>query len=223
MAVSLLSRRAASLVGVSALKPVLPAVFQQTAGYNPRPLRLNLKDPYIPDKSSEKTPEWQKTERYARKVFARYGGAAGLSPALLWPSPAQLEQIIAEETRWQPALQQTLERVAAREKEIAAKRLAREKLIAANMAKMPKMIADWRKEKQDARRKKKEEKAKKERLLAEARERFGYALDPRSPKFLEMVAEIEKEERKKRKLLKRRKKEEEQGLAPSAPAAAESA
>lgn len=94
----------------------------------------------------------------------------------------------------------------------------REKLIAANMAKMPKMIADWRKEKQEAKRKLKEEREKKQRLLAEARERFGYALDPRSSKFQEMLAEIEKEEKKKRKLLKRRKREEEQGLTP-APAA----
>lgn len=87
------------------------------------------------------------------------------------------------------------------------------------MAKMPKMIADWRKEKQEAKRKQKEEKAKRERLLAEAQERFGYALDPRSSKFQEMLAEIEKEEKKKRKLLKRRKREEEQGLTTPAPAA----
>lgn len=80
------------------------------------------------------------------------------------------------------------------------------------------MIADWRKEKHEAKRKLKEEKAKKERLLAEARERFGYTLDPRSSKFKDMLAEIEKEEKKKRKLLKRQKREEEQGLT-SAPAA----
>lgn len=87
------------------------------------------------------------------------------------------------------------------------------------MAKMPKMIADWRKEKREAKRKLKEDKAKKDRLLAEARERFGYALDPRSPKFQEMLADIEKEEKKKRKLLKRQKREEEQGLTSAAPAA----
>lgn len=96
----------------------------------------------------------------------------------------------------------------------------REQLIAANMAKMPKMIADWRREKQEAKKKKREEKLKKERMLAEARERFGAAIDPRSPKFLEMVAELEKEEKKKRKLLKRKKKEEELA-APSSSAAAE--
>lgn len=92
----------------------------------------------------------------------------------------------------------------------------REKLIAANMAKMPKMVADWRREKREAKLKLKEEKARRTKLLAEARERFGYAVDPRSPKFLEMVAEIEKEEKKKRKLMKRRLKEE-QTATPAAP------
>lgn len=77
------------------------------------------------------------------------------------------------------------------------------------MAKMPKMIADWRKEKRETKRKLKEEKARRAKLLAEAKERFGHAIDPRSSKFLEMVAEIEKEERKKKKLLKRRLKEEQ--------------
>lgn len=89
----------------------------------------------------------------------------------------------------------------------------REKLIAANMAKMPKMIADWKKQKRETKQKQREEKTRRDKLLAEARERFGYALDPRSAKFKEMVTEIEKEEKKKRKLLKRRKREEEQGTA----------
>lgn len=84
------------------------------------------------------------------------------------------------------------------------------------MAKMPKMVADWKKQKQETKQKQKEEKAKSERLLAEARERFGHTVDPRSAKFKEMVAEIEKEEKKKRKLLKRKKREEEVGLSPTA-------
>ena len=91
----------------------------------------------------------------------------------------------------------------------------REKLIAENMAKMPKMVADWRREKREAKQKMKDEKARRTKLLAEARERFGYAVDPRSPKFLEMVAEIETEEKKKKKLLKRRLKEEQAGIQPS--------
>lgn len=96
---------------------------------------------------------------------------------------------------------------------------SRERLIAANMAKMPKMVADWRKEKHETRRKLKEEKARRAKLLAEAKERFGHAVDPRSNKFLEMVAEIEKEEKKKKKLLKRRLKEEQVGAPVTPPGA----
>ncbi|KAG8006676.1 Growth arrest and DNA damage-inducible proteins-interacting protein 1 [Nibea albiflora] len=80
----------------------------------------------------------------------------------------------------------------------------REKLISDNMAKMPKMVEDWRREKREARQKLKEEKERRTKLLAEARERFGFSVDPRSRKFLDMVAEIEKEEKKKKKLMKRR-------------------
>ena len=89
------------------------------------------------------------------------------------------------------------------------------------MAKMPKMIADWRREKRETKQKLKDDKARRAKLLAQARERFGYAVDPRSPKFLEMVAEIEKEEKKKKKLMKRRLKEE-QATTPVTPPAASS-
>lgn len=87
------------------------------------------------------------------------------------------------------------------------------------MAKMPKMVADWRREKHETSRKAREEKARRAKLLAEARERFGYSVDPRSPKFLDMVAEIEKEEKKKKKLMKRRQKEEQTATPATTPAA----
>ncbi|XP_029914281.1 growth arrest and DNA damage-inducible proteins-interacting protein 1 [Myripristis murdjan] len=225
MAASMLCRRVAAfcwtLKEISSLKTVVPVsshcgLLQQIATYNPKPLKLNLNKPYIPDKESEKTPEWQKTAEYDRKLYGRYGSASGVDPATLWPSHDKLEELIAEEKEWHPPLEVTMKNIAAREKEENAKRLAKEKLIAANMAKMPKMVADWRREKREAKLKLKEEKARRTKLLAEARERFGYAVDPRSPKFLEMVAEIEKEEKKKRKLMKRRLKEE-QTATPAAP------
>ncbi|RVE69055.1 hypothetical protein OJAV_G00073990 [Oryzias javanicus] len=112
-----------------------------------------------------------------------------------------------------------LTNIEARENEEAEKRREKEKLIASNMAKMPKMVADWRREKREAKQKLKEEKARREKLLAEARERFGSSVDPRSPKFQEMVAEIEKEEKKKKKLLKRRLREEQAAGAGPTPAA----
>ncbi|KAM3864394.1 large ribosomal subunit protein mL64 [Diretmus argenteus] len=225
MAASMLCRRAAVFCwtskGVSSLKTVIPVnsrcgLLLQVASYNPKPLKLNLDKPFIPDKDSEKTPEWQKTFKYDRKLYGRHGSASGIDPATLWPSHDQLEALIAEEREWQPPLDVMLKNIAAKQKEENEKRLAKEKLIAANMAKMPKMVADWRKEKREAKLKVKAEKARRARLLAEARERFGYALDPRSAKFVEMVAEIDKEEKKKQKLMKRKLKQE-QAAAPVTP------
>ncbi|XP_019749071.1 growth arrest and DNA damage-inducible proteins-interacting protein 1 [Hippocampus comes] len=184
----------------------------QTASYNPKPLKLNIRDPYIPDKSRNDTPDWQKTGKYDGKLYGRYGSRSGIDPASLWPSHTELDKIIAEENEWHPPLEVMLKNIAAKQKEEAEKRMAKEKLIAENMAKMPKMIADWRREKRETKQKLKEEKARRDKLLAEARERFGYSVDPRSPKFVEMVAEIEKEEKKKKKLLKRRLREEQAGV-----------
>ncbi|TNN58274.1 Growth arrest and DNA damage-inducible proteins-interacting protein 1 [Liparis tanakae] len=217
MAASMLCSRTAMLCRtlklISCSKMVLSegsrsVLLMQTKSYNPKPLRLNLREQYIPDKDSEKTPEWQKTVRYDRKLFGRYGSASGIDLASLWPSHEQLEKMIVEENEWHPPLAVMLKSIEAKEKEQTEKRTAKEKLIAANMAKMPKMVADWRRVKREAKSKLKEETARRTKLLAEAKERFGYAVDPRSPKFLEMVAELEKEDKKKRKLMKRRDKEE---------------
>lgn len=97
----------------------------QTAAYNPRPLKLNLHEPYLPDKDSEKTPQWQKTARYDRKLFGRYGSASGVDPASLWPSHEELDKIIAEETEWNPPLEVMLKNIEAKEKLESEKRLAR--------------------------------------------------------------------------------------------------
>ncbi|XP_035470986.2 growth arrest and DNA damage-inducible proteins-interacting protein 1 [Scophthalmus maximus] len=205
-----------TLRGISSSNPC--GLLLQTASYNPRPLRLNLSDPYIPDKESDETPAWQKTARYDGKLYGRYGSASGVDPASLWPSHEQLDRVVAEEREWQPTLEEMLRNIELKEKEEAEKRQAKERLIAANMAKMPKMVADWRREKRETKQKLKEDKARREQLLEEARVRFGYALDPRSPKFLEMVAEVEKEEKKKKKLMKRRLKDEQTAAPVTTPA-----
>lgn len=134
MAASVLCRRAAalcrSLTGFSASKTVLSAnsqsgVILQTASYNPKPLKLNLYKPYIPDKDSERTPEWQKTAKYDRKLFGRYGTSSGIDPASLWPTHEQLDRIVAEEKEWHPPLEVMLKNIVAKEKEQTQKRLAK--------------------------------------------------------------------------------------------------
>lgn len=134
MAASVLCRRPAvlcrTLKGISTFKPVLSVKSQsglllQTASYNPKPLKLNISKPYIPDKDNEKTPEWQKTAQYDRKLFGRYGTASGIDPASLWPSHEELDKIIAEEKEWHPPLEVMLKNIEAREKEETEKRLAK--------------------------------------------------------------------------------------------------
>lgn len=125
MAASLLSRRTALFFSFSKLNYLLPAALQQIANYNPRPLRLNIKDPYIPDKESERTPEWQKTEKFERRLFGRYGRASGVNPAKLWPSAARLEELMAEEREWHPPLEQMLQNIAKKQMEKEKRRIQR--------------------------------------------------------------------------------------------------
>lgn len=134
MAASMLSKRVPMLTrtlkGLSASQTLLNINSQnglllQTASYNPKPLKLNIKEPYIPDKDSEKTPEWQETARYDRKLYGRYGSASGINPESLWPNEQQLEKIIAEENEWHPPLEVMLKNIEAREKQETEKRLAK--------------------------------------------------------------------------------------------------
>ncbi|XP_020376830.1 growth arrest and DNA damage-inducible proteins-interacting protein 1 [Rhincodon typus] len=195
-----LSLRAA-MAGLRPPEPLLTV----RASYNARRLGLDLSGFYLPHAGS---PEWQRGVRAQRKRYGRWGSVSGVSAASLWPEAALLAQHQAE---WEPSLQQMLSNLRAKELEREKKERERQKLIAANMAKMPKMVEDWRREKRELKIQQREEKARRERLLSEARERFGYSIDPRSSKFQEMVKELEKEEKKKRKLMKRRKKEETSG------------
>ncbi|XP_062975197.1 large ribosomal subunit protein mL64 [Elgaria multicarinata webbii] len=176
--------------------------------YNARPLRRQLGGVYLPDPADPQTPAFQLTAAYKAKLFGRYGAASGVDPAHLWPTPERLQEMEAEERTWHPPLREMEAALEEKEQAAEAKKRQREELIAAKMAKMPQMIADWKQEKQLRKAKEREEKERRERLLAEARERFGYNLDHRSTQFQEMVQEMEKTRRKELKLQKKKQREE---------------
>uniref|UniRef100_A0A8C5LKI2 Large ribosomal subunit protein mL64 n=1 Tax=Leptobrachium leishanense TaxID=445787 RepID=A0A8C5LKI2_9ANUR len=199
-------------------------LYYPAAGYHARPRRWGLSGIYKPDPQDPKAREWQKGPRFEAKLYGRHGSASGVDPAQLWPSPQRLRDIEEEEKQWYPSLQDMLDRVEAKEREVQKKKEDRDRLIAANLAKMPKMVEDWRRERRERREKEEQEKVQKERLLAQAREKFGVNIDYRSPKFLEMVKDLEKQEKKRRKLLKKQLKEESTSASaePAAAAASES-
>ncbi|XP_063302018.1 large ribosomal subunit protein mL64 [Pelobates fuscus] len=186
------------------------------AGYHARPRVWGLGGVYKPDPQDPRTKEWHKGPQYEAKLYGRHGAASGVDPSKLWPSPQRLREIEEDEKEWYPSLQEMLDRVEAKERELQKKKEERDRIIAANLAKMPQMVADWRREKRELKQKQQDEKDRRERLLAQAREKFGLNVDYRSPKFQEMVKELEKQEKKRRKLLKKEQREEALATSPAA-------
>ncbi|XP_066298321.1 large ribosomal subunit protein mL64-like [Branchiostoma lanceolatum] len=178
----------------------------QVARYRAPPFPLD-RSRYIPDKSDPKTPEFQKTLKFDRKLWGRHGEASGLDPSICWPTKAELAEMQVEERDWNPTLQEMQQSIAIKRSAEESDRLAREKRIAANMARMPKLIEQVYEERRLKKEQLEETKKSKERLIAQARERLGYNVHPSSPKFVAMIEEIENEERKQKKKAKRAKQE----------------
>ncbi|XP_069851099.1 large ribosomal subunit protein mL64-like [Dipodomys merriami] len=169
--------------------------------------------PWWPDPENPLTPKWQLGPRYAAKQFARHGAASGVAPGSLWPSPEQLDELEAEEREWQPSLATMQESLRARQLAQEQKRRAREQHIAECMAQMPLLIEDWRRQKRERWEKAQADKERKARLQAEAQERLGYHVDPRSARFQELLQDLEKQERKRLKEQKQKQKQEARAAA----------
>lgn len=76
------------------------------------------------------------------------------------------------------------------------------------MAKMPQMIDNWRKQKRERWEKIQADKERRARLQAEAQERLGYHVDPRSARFQELLQDLDKQQRKRLKEERQRQKKE---------------
>lgn len=83
--------------------------------------------------------------------------------------------------------------------------LCRRELVQSQMGKMPQLIQQYRARLAKADEKEHELDLKRQALLDEAREYFGYSIDPRDPRFEQMKEKKEEEE----KTLKKKKKKEE--------------
>ncbi|ESO09645.1 hypothetical protein HELRODRAFT_184006 [Helobdella robusta] len=138
-------------------------------------------------------------------LYAWYGKKSGINPGILWPSVEELKDIIEFEKEWEPSLQDMLAKLR-EERELEMKEIKeKEKLVESRLAKMPQYIKEYR-----ARLKKAEEqelqlKKKRQVLLDEARDYFGYQIDPNDPRFEQIKLAKEEEEKK---MMKKKKKEE---------------
>ncbi|XP_006175439.2 growth arrest and DNA damage-inducible proteins-interacting protein 1 [Camelus ferus] len=172
--------------------------------------------PCWPDPDDPLTPRWQLGPRHVAKQFARHGAASGVAAGSLWPSREQLRELEAEEREWYPSLAAMQESLRVQQLAEEEKRQAREQLIEERMAKMPQMIENWRRQQQERREKEQADKERRARLQAEAQERLGYHVDPRSARFQELLQDLEKQHRKRLKEEKQRKKKEARAAAMAA-------
>lgn len=153
--------------------------------------------------------QWDKTLHYCRKQYARYGEASGVDPRLCFRT---VEERADKKEYLKVAYPLTMKQMLAENQRIEAEKKdkiqKREEKIAANLGKLGKWMDDL-----NARIAKKEAdalaaKEKRERLMEEVRQHFGFKVDPRDPRLKEMIEKKEVEEKKAKKLEKKKQKEE---------------
>ncbi|BFY99518.1 hypothetical protein BsWGS_02558 [Bradybaena similaris] len=153
-----------------------------------------------------------------RMLFARLGAASGEDARILWPSRTKLLDMEQEEIEEGSPLAERMARLEAEKMEAEKAKLERRTMIAKNMQQMPKWIAEYRKKQANIENEAKERAAKKEILLQEARDIYGYKVQAHDPKFQQMIEEkeeLEKAEKKKRKKEEKLKKAEQLTKTPS--------
>nr|XP_002734486.2 PREDICTED: growth arrest and DNA damage-inducible proteins-interacting protein 1-like [Saccoglossus kowalevskii] len=84
-------------------------------------------------------PQWMKTRKGQRKLYAKFGKASGINPAVAWPTRNELAEMIEDEREWRPTLAQMQSNINAQRRAQKIEQIKREKHIEACLAKMPKL------------------------------------------------------------------------------------
>ena len=159
--------------------------------------------------------KFHQSKEYRRSMLAQYGSQqTGVDPGMSWPTGQEL-RLAAD---WEKLYQEKplVEQLAQVNRDIElrkADRMAREKSIEASLAKMETQIKQWR-QRVDSKNKQAEmERGRRERVLAELREEFGYNVNPHDNYMKERIAEREKALIKEEKEVKKAQKKEKQAAA----------
>ncbi|VDL98995.1 unnamed protein product [Schistocephalus solidus] len=141
---------------------------------------------------------------YQRRLFGIYGLASGVDPGQLLDSCEFIAREREIKEHLEPDIDTFKAQAAKRRQEEAQKTEERMQRISANLERLPAML-----EKYEAAQAKKAAavealQAKKKELLEQARDRFGYYVDTRDPKFIRLVEEKEAQAKLERKAAKRK-------------------
>lgn len=145
-----------------------------------------------------------KSLKYNRNMYGRYGAASGVDPRLLFPTDVERSEKQEYERVAHPkTLKEMIAENKQRKIDEASVIAAREKEIALKVGKLKQWTTDL-----NAKIAKREAEAKaavekKQRLVEEVRQHFGFKIDPKDPRFQEMLEKKQLEEKKAKKVAKR--------------------
>lgn len=148
--------------------------------------------------------------KYKAKLLAKYGKITKIDPSLAWPNSDQIaldkeyEQVLYDGM----TLPQMIETEKLRVEQETEEVVLREKEIDEKFEKMSVELEQWKKRIVARNNAAERERQKKQTILAQLREEFGYDINENDPQFAEKIAEKEKEFSKALKEQKKQKMKE---------------
>lgn len=158
--------------------------------------------------------QWEKNDDHRSNNFksamlARYGKKTGIDPSVAWPTKEYIEEQREYESVLYDGrtLKEMIEFVekTEREKEEAINKT--EQKIRENLAKQEAEIKAWQRRVETRNVQADKERLKRQQILDELREEYGYEINPNDPQFASRIEEKEKEIAKIKKKEKREHKE----------------
>lgn len=151
---------------------------------------------------------WEKTVYYVRKQYGRYGSVSGVDPRLCFELPDEADDKREYERVKYPYTIQEMAEISRQAKAEKLKAIQdRENKIERNLGQLDKWMADMQARVAKKEKEAREAKAKREMIMEEVRQHFGFKMDLRDPRFLALIEEKEKEAKKARKAERKKKQD----------------
>lgn len=164
---------------------------------------MNEKKPY------ESSMEWyHDTVKYKRKMLGKYGlKALDATAGIAWPTKEEVEDAREyERVAYPVSLQDSWKQFEERKRAIAEETRLREQDIEEKLKNMGKWRAELAAKVAKKEAIEKAAREKKEKIMDEIRREYGINVDPKSPKFRELMEKKELEAKKKKKSMKKEEK-----------------
>lgn len=149
------------------------------------------------------------TRQFKARMLSNYGKSTGIHPSVSWPTSEEIEtQKEYEKVLYDGmSLKQMIDSVEKQIQEDEQEIIRTENEIKANLAKQEADLAAWQKRVESRNVQAEKERNKRQQILKELREEYGYEVNPADPQFADKIAEKEKRMAKEAKEEKKLRKE----------------